>query len=191
MHNRFEKILGLINQIPDATSIRENAKLASVVILHLNDQELGNRILFIKRSQYDGHHSEQMAFPGGKKDHSDPDLLYTAKREVKEELGIDIDISELKSLNPHWIPISNYWIQPYYIEIDKKLDYTINKREINRIFEIPVSFFKDPDQLNFHEIHYNGEPVDSPRYAYEGEDIWGATALIIYQYIKLIDYKLT
>jgi len=187
MHNRFEKIIELINQIPDAPSIKENAKLASVVILHLNDEELGNRILFIKRSHYDGHHSEQMAFPGGKKDQTDPDLLCTAQREVKEELGIDIDIADLKSLNPHWIPISNYWIQPYYIEIDKKLKFTINKREINRIFEIPVSFFKDPDQLNFHEIHYNGEQVVSPRYAYEGEDIWGATALIIYQYIKLID----
>jgi 8-oxo-dGTP pyrophosphatase MutT (NUDIX family) len=187
MHNRFEKIIGLINQIPEATSIKENANLASVVLIKLKNDELGDRIIFIKRSKYDGHHSEQMAFPGGKKDQSDPDLLYTAQREIKEELGIEIEISRLKSLNPHWIPISNYWIQPYYIEIDKKLNFTINKREINRIFEIPVSFFKDPAQLNFHEIHYDGEPVDSPRYAFEGQDIWGATALIIYQYIKLVD----
>ncbi len=187
MHNRFEKILGLIEQIPNIPHIKENAKLASVVILQIKDEELGDRIVFIKRSQYDGHHSEQMAFPGGKKDESDLDLPYTAQRELKEELGIEIEINELKSLSPHWIPISNYWIQPYYIEIDKKLNYTINKREINRIFEIPVSFFKDPVQLDFHEIHYNGESVESPRYAFEGQDIWGATALIVYQYIKLID----
>lgn len=187
MHKRFEKIIGFIEQIPNQPSIRENAKLASVVLLQIKDKELGDRIVFIKRSQYDGHHSEQMAFPGGKMDPSDQNLLYTAQRELKEELGIEIDTNELKTLNPHWIPISNYWIQPYYIEIDKKLDYTINKREINRIFEIPVSFFKDPAQLNFHEIQYNGEAVESPIYAFEGHDIWGATALIIYQYVKLID----
>jgi 8-oxo-dGTP pyrophosphatase MutT (NUDIX family) len=181
MHNRFEKIIGLINQIPEATSIKENANLASVVLIKLKNDELGDRIIFIKRSKYDGHHSEQMAFPGGKKDQSDPDLLYTAQREIKEELGIEIEISRLKSLNPHWIPISNYWIQPYYIEIDKKLNFTINKREINRIFEIPVSFFQDPANLQPYEVSYDGNKILSPSFVYEGNLIWGATALIMYQ----------
>jgi 8-oxo-dGTP pyrophosphatase MutT (NUDIX family) len=186
MHKRFEKILELIDQIPNASEIKANARLASVVLIIIKESTQEDRIVFIKRSQYDGHHSNQMAFPGGKKDHTDSDLSYTAAREVKEELGIDIDSSSLKTLKPHWIPVSNYWIQPYYIEIDKKLDYTLNKREINRIFEIPVSFFKDPAQLDFHEIHYNGLRVESPRYQYESHEIWGATALIIYQFIKLL-----
>jgi 8-oxo-dGTP pyrophosphatase MutT (NUDIX family) len=190
MHDRFDKILSLLEKIPNEVDIKQNARLASVVIILIQDTGQESRIVLIKRTQYDGHHSEQMAFPGGKKDISDSDLSVTARREVCEEIGIDLDESELISLNPHWIPISNYWIQPYYVEIDKKLDYTLNKREINSIFEIPVSFFMDPAHLNFHELHYNDLRVESPRYLYEGHEIWGATALIIYQFIKLIDSKL-
>jgi 8-oxo-dGTP pyrophosphatase MutT (NUDIX family) len=190
MHDRFSDILSLLEKIPNEEEIKQNARLASVVIILLQEKDQESRIVLIKRTQYDGHHSEQMAFPGGKKDTSDPDLSATARREVSEEIGIQLEESKLISLNPHWIPISNYWIQPYYIEIDKKLEYTLNKREINSIFEIPVSFFKDPAHLNFHELQYNGLRVESPRYLYEGHEIWGATALIIYQFIKLIDSKL-
>jgi 8-oxo-dGTP pyrophosphatase MutT (NUDIX family) len=186
MDNRFDKILELINQIPDEPHIKESAKLASVVILVLKNDHEEDKIILIKRSKYDGHHSEQIAFPGGKMDSVDADLTETARRELREEIGVEVDVNQLRSLNPHWIPVSNFWIQPYYIVIDKKLEFRLNKREINRIFEVPVSFFKDPAHLNFHEIHYNGMQVFSPRYEFDGHDIWGATALIIYQFIKLI-----
>jgi 8-oxo-dGTP pyrophosphatase MutT (NUDIX family) len=168
-------------------SLYEQAKEAAVVgLIHqLPKQE--SQVILIKRNEYEGAHSGQMAFPGGKKDSSDIDLKETATREVYEEIGIELKPNDLKPLKPHWVMVSNYWVQPYYAIVNKKLEFRLNKREINRIFEIPVSFFKDPAQLNFHEIHYNGEPVDSPRYAFEGQDIWGATALIIYQYIKLVD----
>ena len=183
----FEQFRSIYRQILLKPEIKAQAIPAAVVVLFLELPEQESQVLLIERNQYDGHHSGQMALPGGKMDPNDLDLREAAAREVLEEIGVEINPTSLDYITEHWIHVSNYWMTAFSIRINKKLTYDLNKREINRIFEIPVSFFKDPDQLNFHEIHYNGEPVVSPRYTYEGEDIWGATALIIYQYIKLID----
>ena len=162
-------------------SLYEQAKEAAVVgLIHqLPKQE--SQVILIKRNEYEGAHSGQMAFPGGKKDSSDIDLKETATREVYEEIGIELKPNDLKPLKPHWVMVSNYWVQPYYAIVNKKLEFRLNKREINRIFEIPVSFFQDPANLQPYEVSYDGNKILSPSFVYEGNLIWGATALIMYQ----------
>ncbi len=44
----------------------------------------------ILRPAYDGVHSGQMAFPGGRYELLDEDLIRTAKREAQEEIGLRI-----------------------------------------------------------------------------------------------------
>ena len=52
-------------------------------------------ILFIERPIYDGVHSGQIAFPGGKIESSDPSNLAAALRETKEEIGIESNIIDV------------------------------------------------------------------------------------------------
>ncbi len=168
----------------------ELAKKAAVVglIQHIPDQE--PHVILIKRNEYEGPHSGQMAFPGGKKDETDLDLVETATREVFEEIGITLRQEDLYPLKAHWVMVSNYWVQPYYAIVNKKLEFTLNKREINRIFEIPVSFFKDPNQLDKHQIKVHDQLVWAPRFIYENHVIWGATALFLYQMFHLEETKI-
>jgi 8-oxo-dGTP pyrophosphatase MutT (NUDIX family) len=187
MDKPFQRLYQLLSELESNSNLRANAKQAAVVAIIIKSDTKPSKLVLIKRNEYDGHHSGQMAFPGGKKDHGDLNLKHTAIRELEEEIGIQIKESELIELKPHWVHVSNYWIQPYYVVLNKNLDYRINKREINRIFEIPLAFFKQKESLDYHELEFMKEKIIAPRYYYETEEIWGATAVMLYQLINLID----
>jgi 8-oxo-dGTP pyrophosphatase MutT (NUDIX family) len=186
----FKELWDLHQVMLASPSLYEKAREAAVVglIQQLPKQE--PQIILIKRNEYEGAHSGQMAFPGGKKDSSDIDLRETATREVYEEIGIELQPKDLKPLKPHWVMVSNYWVQPYYAIVNKKLEFSLNKREINRIFEIPVSFFKDPKQIDKHQLTIQDQLVWAPRFVYEDQVIWGATALFLYQMFHLEETKI-
>jgi 8-oxo-dGTP pyrophosphatase MutT (NUDIX family) len=187
MENPFARLLELQTSISNNTALQQTAKKAAVVAIIVTDPSQEAKIVLIKRNAYDGHHSAQMAFPGGKKDESDENLKQTATREVEEEIGIQLDEAELIEMPPYWVHVSNFWIQPYYIKVNKNLEYRVNKREINRIFEIPVAFLKLPDSLDYHELQFMQERLIAPRFYYESEEIWGATAIMLYQLIQQLD----
>ncbi|RXK52270.1 NUDIX hydrolase [Aquirufa rosea] len=185
MKELFEPIFSLHQEFMQMKSVKENARQAAVLAIihqHANQEDT---ILLIKRNEYDGAHSGQMAFPGGKMELTDRNLMETAIREVKEEIGIQVPYEELKALEPVWVMVSNYWVQPYYAVLKEKQNYVLDKREINRIFEIPVSHFLDVSKLKAHQLTIQNKPYWAPQFEFEGEIIWGATALFLYQLFHL------
>ncbi|MCZ2472093.1 CoA pyrophosphatase [Aquirufa ecclesiirivi] len=190
MKEMFEPIFNLHQSFMQMESVKDNARHAAVVaIIHKNVDQ--HTIVLIKRNEYDGAHSGQMAFPGGKQELSDQDLKVTAIREVKEEIGIDVPYEALQALEPVWVMVSNYWVQPYFVVLEEKQNYVLDKREINRIFEIPVSHFQDSSQLKAHQLKIQNETYWAPQFEFEGEVIWGATALFLYQLFHLKIGELT
>ncbi|MEY4954812.1 MAG: hypothetical protein RI981_897 [Bacteroidota bacterium] len=187
MKNPFERLFELQSSIKQNDYLLHTARQAAVVAIVNVVPEQDAKIILIKRNTYNGHHSAQMAFPGGKVDETDQSLRHTAIREVEEEIGIQIAEDDLIELEPHWVHVSNFLIQPYYVLINKNLEYCVNKREINRIFEIPVAFLKQADSLDYHELEFMEEKIIAPRFYYESEEIWGATAVMLYQLIQLLD----
>ena len=181
MHKEFDRLWVLNDTVSQDLSIKNNAiKAAVVVIIYKNT--LGESVLYlIERNTYDGHHSGQMALPGGKMDNVDANLSETALREVQEEIGVTLKLDQLFPLTPQWIHVSNHWVQPFYIILNEKPVFTLNKREINCIFEIPISLFKDSNILAFQELQILGKKVISPKYLKDDKEIWGATAIILYQ----------
>jgi 8-oxo-dGTP pyrophosphatase MutT (NUDIX family) len=181
MHKEFEQLWLLNDRVSKDLTIKKNAiKAAVVVIIYKNTG--GESVLYlIERNTYDGHHSGQIAFPGGKMDDVDTNLSETALREVHEEIGVILESDQLFPLVPQWIQVSNHWVQPFYIILHEKPIFTLNKREINCIFEIPITSFKDSNTLAFHELNILGNKVISPKYLNDGKEIWGATAIILYQ----------
>lgn len=61
---------------------------AVVIVIHPHEHDAG--LTLIQRPVYNGVHSGQMAFPGGKKDDGDESLLHTALRELHEEVGLQL-----------------------------------------------------------------------------------------------------
>lgn len=181
MHQELDSLWFLNDKISQDFTIKNNAiKAAVLAIIYKSDTEK-SVIYLIERNTYNGHHSGQIALPGGKMDQGDENLIDTALREVYEEIGVQLESDQLFPLSPQWIHVSNHWVQPFYTIVYEKPIFTLNKREINCIFEIPISLFKDSSFLTFHELKILENKVISPLFLNDGKEIWGATAIILYQ----------
>ncbi len=72
----------------------DDAKAAVATILR--EGARGAEALFIKRAEHASDPwSGHIAFPGGKRDPSDPSLLATARRETREEVGLELPEASL------------------------------------------------------------------------------------------------
>ncbi len=155
-----------------------DSKLAAVLIL-LYPYKGNIHTLFIQRPVYNGVHSGQISFPGGKQEDSDRDLTQTALREACEETGLcKEDLSVLGLLTPLYIPVSNIEVSSVVAYCNKRPALNPCKNEVVSIIETKLSHFKNPSILKEKPMLVRDEELKVKYYDYEGHVIWGATALL-------------
>ncbi len=138
-------------------------------------------VLLMKRSNYNGAHSGQISFPGGKREPYDKDNAKTAERETFEELGISADSYRVFGELTHlYIPVSGFVIYPVLaVSTNGKFPAYINEKEVQNWKVIPLSAL-DPKQTGTIKIERgNREWSDAPCYIIDDYAIWGATAMIL------------
>ncbi len=161
--------------------IKNDAPRLSAVMILVYVNESHTEILLLKRSDYQGVHSSQVSFPGGKKDDSDLDLAFTACRELREETGISsTEIELIGSLTPMFIPPSNFLVHPYLAVSDKVPQIKLDERESQYHFGIRLDELLSDDFLSRTDITTSyGRLKDVPYFRLNNEIIWGATAAIL------------
>ena len=168
----------------------QNARKASVLLcFYEHKDEL--YLTLIKRTTYDGPHSGQISFPGGKPVSLDSSLWDTAKREFKEELGVDLSsASPLLTLSRVYIPPSNFLVTPFVAVVKKKPFFHLDSREV--ALKIDISLYElihlKIKQCPILEGNHKGVVV--PCYVYEGHMIWGATAMVLSEFILFLKERI-
>jgi len=170
-------------RIPLANSV--NSREASVLILiYKHDQELWT--FFIRRSVYPGIHSGQVSFPGGKRELTDESAEHTALRESYEETGIDCGkVRIIGKLTPLHIPVSNLDVLPFVGYSATQPVFSISKREVEYIIRVPLKVLLKENIITETDFDINGEIVRVPGYVFDNEYIWGATAMILSEFIEV------
>lgn len=166
---------------------KEAAPKSSVLIL-LYPKNNTVYLVLIERPVYNGTHSGQIAFPGGKVDALDISPMHTAIRESYEEIGIQISeneiIAELTSL---YIPASNFEVFPFLAWYNKLPDFIPNQREVAAILETPVSMILKDEFVKQMEISVgSGITYNAPCFTILGRTVWGATAMMLSELKELI-----
>ena len=145
------------------------------------------RIVFIKRTDYDGPHGGQVSFPGGVYEETDTDFSETAIRETEEEIGVHCGKSGiLGELTPLLIPVSNMMVHPYVGSFSKNPKFSINQREVSFLIIAGVSELLNPLSVEKEKWKLHGMEIEVPFYRVDGNIIWGATAMILSEFLAVI-----
>ena len=139
-------------------------------------------LILIERPLTMRKHAGQIAFPGGKKDEGDYDLVETALRESHEEIGITIqNLHPIGSLSPVYIPVSNYLVHSFVFIHNEKPNFVINPDEVSQLLEVTLSEVLSPQSKSFSDIELqNGLKLsNAPCFKIQNKIIWGATSLLL------------
>lgn len=165
----------------------DNARLSAVLVLFYEIEE-DIRFVLIKRAQYEGVHSGQIALPGGQYEDSDNGLTETALREAEEEIGIEAKkVILLGKLSPLYIPPSHFKVFPYVGYYPEKPDFKADGTETTEIIEISLNDFCNPEfQTEKGVTTRNGTKVIVPCFYLKGRIVWGATAMVLSELLHLL-----
>jgi len=159
---------------------------AVLILLWPNDDQID--IVFILRPEYDGVHSNQIAFPGGKHEKQDVDFIATALREAQEEVGINPEtVTILGQLTPLFIQPSQFLVYPI-------VGFTIipplfipDPVEIKEVIPCHLFDFLKQDSFTIQDLKVGGRILsDIPCYKIGERLIWGATAMIFSELLDII-----
>jgi len=145
--------------------------------------------VFIQRTQYNGPHSGQISFPGGRREAADPDLGFTALRETREEIGVDpADVRLVGKLTDLYIPPSNFIVSPYLGVCDRRPDFCPDPVEVAGVVEVELRSFFLPENRRKKLIALSGgHQLETPCFIINGHMIWGATAMIVSEFLTAMD----
>lgn len=158
-------------------------KFAAVMItIHFTNK--GPNVILIKRTKLVKNHAGEISFPGGNFMKDDIEMLETAIREMREEVGIQIEKEwVIGHLNAERTLSSRYIIYPYVVLIDRIPRITDTNYEVEKIIDAPlIPLLESRENDIEHEKEFSIAGL--PKFTYKDEVIWGATARILDQLAK-------
>jgi len=158
----------------------KNPKTAAVMMLFYPKNEKTHLVLIVRNS-YEGVHSAQIAFPGGKYESEDQSFEQTALRETYEEIGIHPNhINLIRPFTQVYIPPSNFMVHPYLGYSTNELNFVLQEEEVAGLVELPMVDFLD-DGIVTNKImktSYAGD-FEVPGFRVNEHFVWGATAMML------------
>jgi len=164
----------------------KDARAASVLIL-LYPYNGSVHTVLMQRPDYNGVHGGQISFPGGKQEPSDENAIHTAIREAEEETGVDPGIIEIVgTLTPLFIPVSNIIVTPVVAWTERKPLFSHDAGEVVFLFDADIKRFYDPSIIKLKPVKIGDEMIGVKFFDYEGNMIWGATAMILNELLVIL-----
>jgi 8-oxo-dGTP pyrophosphatase MutT (NUDIX family) len=147
-------------------------------------------ILLIRRAERDGDvWSGHLAFPGGRAAPGDADLMVTAMRETREEVGVPLDpsnlLGQLDDLAPSSPVLPPILVRPFVFFIPKQTNLSPNP-EVAAAFWLPLSELSRPGVLRPTEHRRHGTLVRLTGYHLEQGVLWGMTERILTPFLELV-----
>jgi 8-oxo-dGTP pyrophosphatase MutT (NUDIX family) len=150
--------------------------IPAAVLVPLVVRENGLSVMLTKRTEHLNNHAGQISFPGGRVDDSDRDAQHTALRETEEEVGLHAKHINIVGELDEYIVGTGYLVNPIIGVIEPPFELTPHEGEVAEIFEAPLEFLIEPENMKRHAREFDGIKRHYFAITWEEYFIWGATA---------------
>jgi len=162
------------------------ARQAAVLILLYPHEDRWHLPLTLRPSHLPDH-AGQISLPGGAVELGETGDQ-AAIREFHEELGALGEAMELLGrLSPIYVHASNFRVEPWVGVMDHRPTLTPNPAEVEQLLEIPLDHLLDPNNFGSHERHDRGHTYSAPHFAWQTHRIWGATCMILGEFVTIVE----
>lgn len=167
-------------QLTDIDRLDQGKVRKAAVLALFFERESNAQLVLTQRTSYEGVHSDQVSFPGGRREAQDKSYLHTALRETEEEIGINGDqIVVHGQLSPLYIPPSNFLVYPFVGLHQGQPDFSKQESEVAQIFSVSITDLLDDRLVMEKEINVRGFHMKVPTFQFAGYTVWGATAMML------------
>ena len=187
---RLERALAV--RVPRFEAASAETRRAAVAIVLRPDDDGDGDILFIQRAIFSGDPwSGQVAFPGGRAEAGDANLIETAVREVREEIGADLAmaarlIGTLDEIHPRTPMLPEIVVRPHVFVLERELPIT-HSDEVADSFWVPIRTLVNPATTQQREVQGRGYRMRVPSFVIGDRVIWGMTERFLRQLLGLLD----
>lgn len=164
----------------------EGTGRVAAVLLSLFPKPDGRiHLLLTRRPETLQHHPGQISLPGGRQE-SGETLTETALRETREELGMDTrPLEMLGQLTPLYIPPSDFTVHPFVGWLEREPILQPSSVEVAEVLEVALDDLLNPATRVVGKVRIRPQiRLEVPYYAIQGHQVWGATALILGEFLN-------
>ncbi|MCE8513133.1 CoA pyrophosphatase [Ruegeria pomeroyi] len=160
--------------LPEGRKLRPAGVLVPVTLAHG-----APRVILTKRSSALKHHPGQIAFPGGKQDEGDVDVIAAALREAQEEIGLPRDLPRVLGTLPSHETVTAFTVTPVVAVIERAFDIRPEPGEVEEVFSVPLAHLMRPENYSVQSRRWRGQRRHYFTVPFGPYYIWGATARIL------------
>ena len=132
-------------------------------------------------------HSGQVSMPGGVIE-ADETPEGAAVREAHEEIGLEsAHVRVIGALTPIDIPVSGFRLHPIVGAVAIMPPLTPVPREVARVLTVPLDDLRDHSRIVWRTVRQNDRELEFPFLPFEGVEIWGATAMVLAEFLALLE----
>jgi 8-oxo-dGTP pyrophosphatase MutT (NUDIX family) len=145
-------------------------------------------VLLLRRTEREGDPwSGHMALPGGHAQAEDADLLHTARRETREEVGLDLANAELLGLLDDVSPMrsSEMVVRPFVFWLGQQQQAALSA-EVAEVLWVPLDDLANDALRSTREVQIDGKALRVPAYVIDERVVWGMTFHLLERFLSRV-----
>lgn len=165
--------------------IAGNGHKPAAVLIPIQERQDDDYLVLTKRADHLRTHKGQIAFPGGRVDVADADVIGTALREAQEEIGVDPACVKILGRLDEFTAGYGLIVTPVVGLIPAECQFQLDPAETVAVASVSIRALMEPANFTVDDRLSPGGHANYHFYV-NGWDVWGVTARIIAQFLQLV-----